>query len=328
MKIFTRLLAVVSILLLLCGCFPETATKPSLTAQTTPTPAVSASATVAPQETGLPTATPMPTGESVHPEGIPPFTDREYVVLNNNQPYFTAEELTTSSYERYGELDGLGRCTTVMACIGKDLMPTEDRGEIGQIKPTGWHTVKYDCVNGKYLYNRCHLIGFQLTGENANPNNLITGTRYLNVEGMLPFENMVADYLREEEQNHVMYRVTPVFKGDNLVASGVIMEAYSVEDDGDGICFNVYCYNAQPQITIDYKTGQSHLSSDATPTVSATASTTQALEHYVLNTSSKKFHYPTCSSAQKIAAHNRQDYHGTRADLIGEGYGACGVCKP
>ena len=176
-----------------------------------------------------------------------------YVVINDNNPDFTEADMTTVSFESYGELDVLGRCTTAFANIGKDLMPAEKRGSIGEVKPTGWQTAKYDNVDGKYLYNRCHLIGYQLTGENANAKNLITGTRYLNVDGMLPFENMVADYIKETG-NHVLYRVTPVFSGDNLVASGVQMEAESVEDNGDGILFNVYCFNAQPGIAIDYAT--------------------------------------------------------------------------
>ena len=181
-----------------------------------------------------------------------------YVVINENQPGFSEDDLTTKSYEVYGEIDYLGRCTTAIACVGTDIMPTEERGSIGQVKPTGWHTVKYDIVDGRYLYNRCHLIGYQLTGENANKKNLITGTRYMNVDGMLPFENMVADYVRETD-NHVLYRVTPVFLDDNLLASGVQIEAYSVEDNGEGICFNVYVYNAQPGIEIDYATGESSL---------------------------------------------------------------------
>ena len=181
-----------------------------------------------------------------------------YVVINENQPGFSEDDLTTKSYEVYGEIDYLGRCTTAIACVGKDIMPTEERGSIGQVKPTGWHTVKYDIVDGRYLYNRCHLIGYQLTGENVNKKNLITGTRYMNVDGMLPFENMVADYVRETD-NHVLYRVTPVFLDDNLLASGVQIEAYSVEDNGEGICFNVYVYNAQPGIEIVYATGESAL---------------------------------------------------------------------
>ncbi len=188
---------------------------------------------------------------------LPEYTGSPYIIVNDNTPFFTETDKTTVSFERYGELDSLGRCTAAYANVGKDLMPTEKRGSIGSVKPTGWQTAKYDNVDGKYLYNRCHLIGYQLTAENANKKNLITGTRYLNVSGMLPFENMVADYIKETN-NHVLYRVTPVFIGDNLVASGVLMEAESVEDNGDGILFNVYCYNVQPGIVIDYATGDSH----------------------------------------------------------------------
>ncbi len=185
-------------------------------------------------------------------------TDEPYIVLNDNQPNFSELDFESGSFEIYSELDDLGRCGVAYANIGMDLMPTEERGEIGSVKPTGWQTVKYDNVEGKYLYNRCHLIGFQLTAENANKRNLITGTRYMNVQGMLPFENMVADYIKETK-NHVLYRVTPVFEDDNLIASGVKMEAMSVEDKGEGICFNVYVYNKQPGIRIDYKTGESRL---------------------------------------------------------------------
>ncbi len=191
-------------------------------------------------------------------ETVPEFTDEPYVTLNGNQPEFTETELTTEAFENYSDLDDLGRCGVASANVCTDIMPTEERGEIGMIKPSGWQSVKYDCVDGKYLYNRCHLIGYQLAGENANEKNLITGTRYLNINGMLPFENMVDDYV-EDTDNHVLYRVTPDFEGDNLVASGVQMEAYSVEDDGEGICYNVYCYNAQPNISIDYATGASTL---------------------------------------------------------------------
>ena len=189
---------------------------------------------------------------------IPKYTGDPYVVLNDNEPEFTEEDMVTDSYEWYSELDVDGKCGVAEANIGEDLMPTEERGSIGQVKPSGWQTVKYDNVDGKYLYNRCHLIGYQLSGENANVRNLITGTRYMNTEGMLPFENMVADYVMETG-NHVLYRVTPIFEGDNLVASGVQMQAKSVEDDGEGICFNVYVYNVQPGIEIDYATGESRL---------------------------------------------------------------------
>ena len=197
------------------------------------------------------------TGEGAQTiEEIPDFSGNAYVAVNGNIPFFMPEEITDESYEYYSELDELGRCGVTMACIGIDIMPTEERGEIGSVKPTGWQSVKYDIVDGKYLYNRCHLIGFQLAGENANKRNLITGTRYLNIEGMLPFENLVADYVQETE-NHVLYRVTPLFDGDDLVAQGVLMEGWSVEDEGEGICFCVYAYNAQPGIEIDYATGNS-----------------------------------------------------------------------
>ena len=195
---------------------------------------------------------------------IPAFAGEPYVVLNDNEPDFTEEDMVAQSYEYYSDLDEYGKCGVVEASVGQDIMPTEERGSIGQVKPTGWQTVKYDNVDGKYLYNRCHLIGFQLTGENANEKNLITGTRYMNVEGMLPFENMVADYVKETG-NHVVYRVTPIYEGDNLVASGVQMEAKSVEDDGEGICFNVYVYNVQPGIDIDYATGSSQLADEDKP---------------------------------------------------------------
>ena len=251
-----------------------------------------------------------------------------YVVINDNNPDFTEADMTTASFESYGELDGLGRCTTAYANIGKDLMPTEKRGSIGEVKPIGWQTAKYDNVDGKYLYNRCHLIGYQLTGENANAKNLITGTRYLNVDGMLPFENMVADYIKETN-NHVLYRVTPVFSGDDLVASGVQMEAKSVEDNGDGILFNVYCFNAQPGIAIDYATGNSHL--DDSIVADASKSTTAAdanVQTYILNTNTKKFHKESCNSAKSMDASNKKIYKGSRQELIDMGYEACGVCKP
>ena len=265
-------------------------------------------------------------------EEVPAFSGEPYVVLNDNQPGFTQEERENdASFEAYSPLDSLGRCGPAFANIGPELMPTEERGSIGQVKPSGWHTVKYDSVDGKYLYNRCHLIGYQLTAENANEENLITGTRYLNVEGMLPFENLVADYI-QETGNHVLYRVTPVFEGSNLVASGVQMEAFSVEDQGEGVCFHVYCYNSQPGITIDYATGESWETGDETEEPAGSsedASTPEANQsHYILNTSSRKFHLPDCSGAASISADNRQDYTGTRQDLIDQGYSPCGICKP
>ena len=282
---------------------------------------------------------------------IPEFSGSPFVILNDNQPNFTVGDLVKTSYEKYSELDTLGRCGVAMACVGTDIMPTEDRESIGSVKPSGWQSVKYDIVDGKYLYNRCHLIGFQLTGENANKLNLITGTRYMNVDGMLPFENMIADYVKETD-NHVIFRVTPVFDGNNLVASGVIMEAYSVEDNGEGICFNVYVYNAQPGITINYATGDSALGdvdfetgNDSESDVeseleseieSESESESEEISYvnpdgtvnYTLNTNTKKFHYPDCSSAKSISAANKSDFVGDRETLTSQGYKACGVCKP
>lgn len=249
-----------------------------------------------------------------------PAIDSPYQVLNDNIPEFTEDEITTESFEQYAELDELGRCQEAFACIGTDLMPTEERGSISHVKPSGWDSVKYDCVDGKYLYNRCHLIGFQLSGENANPNNLITGTRYLNVEGMLPFENEVAEYVKETD-NHVMYRVTPDFQGDNLVANGVQMEALSVEDDGEGVSFNIYAYNVQPGIVIDYATGKNtEGTQEASPDTSGTS--------YVLNTNTMKFHLPSCGSIKRIQEEHREDFVGDREDVIEKGYDPCGQCNP
>ena len=260
-------------------------------------------------------------------------------------PYFTESELTDQSYEYYSDLDALGRCGTACASIGQDLMPTESRGSLGMVKPTGWPTVRDDdLVDGKYLYNRCHLIGFQLTGENANTKNLITGTRYLNIEGMLPFENMVADYVKENG-NHVMYRVTPIFEGDNLLANGVLMEGYSVEDKGAGVSYCVFAYNVQPGIEIDYATGESKLADSAqqeeqkTATVTPTPSPEPEKQEpvtrseasqadYILNTNTKKFHYPTCSSVNDMKEKNKQEFFGTRDETIALGYSPCGRCKP
>lgn len=191
-------------------------------------------------------------------EDIPQYSNKSYVIINDNEPYFKEEDINTNTFEKYGELDNLGRCTLAYANIDKSMMPTEKRGSIGSIKPTGWHTIKYDIVDGKYLYNRCHLIGYQLTGENANEKNLITCTRSMNTIGMLEFENKVAKYIKDTN-NHVLYRVTPVFEGDNLLATGVEMEALSIEDNGEGIKFNVFVYNIEDGVIIDYKTGDSKL---------------------------------------------------------------------
>lgn len=251
---------------------------------------------------------------------VPEYSGEPFVVLSDNAPQFTEEDYTTESFEQYGELDALNRCTYTIACIGRDLMPTEERGAIGQVKPTGWQTAKYDFVDGKYLYNRCHLIGFQLTGENANEQNLITGTRYMNVDGMLPFENMVADYIKETG-NHVLYRVIPVYEGDNLVASGVTMEGWSVEDNGEGICFYVYVYNVQPGVEIDYATGESWLAD-------AVAGEDEETSTYVVNTSSGKFHMGTCAQAESIKSENKESFTTTRSQMIAWNFEPAGCCSP
>lgn len=249
---------------------------------------------------------------------VPTFSGEPYVVIDDNEPHFPEADFTSKSFEQYSELDALGRCGPAYANVGIETMPTEKRGNISQVKPTGWKSIKYDFVDGKSLYNRCHLIGFQLTAENANKKNLITGTRYMNVDGMLPFENMVADYVKETK-NHVLYRVTPIFEGDNLVASGVQMEAKSVEDDGAGIEFHVYVYNNQPGVTIDYATGESWEEGQTPVSGKST---------YLLNTSTQKFHKEDCASVKSIGSENKKKYKGSRKDLIADGYTACGQCKP
>lgn len=297
------------------------------------------------QQTESSSPTEITTASSFSLSDVPAYSGKAYISVNGNVPYFTAAELTTTSFETYSDLDTLGRCGVTYACIGQDLMPTKERGSIGMVKPTGWHTVRYDdLVDGKYLYNRCHLIGYQLTGENANTQNLITGTRYLNIEGMLPFENMVADYIQETD-NHVLYRVTPIFEGNNLLANGVLMEGYSVEDKGAGVSYCVFAYNVQPGIEIDYATGESKLADGAqqeeqktatvTPTPSpepekqepATGSEASQAD-YILNTNTKKFHYPTCSSVNDMKEKNKQEFFGTRDEAISNGYSPCGRCKP
>ena len=266
---------------------------------------------------------------------IPEYTDSPYVAVNGNVPYFTEDDLTDVSFERYSDLDSLGRCGVAYASVSTDTMPTEKRGSIGEVKPTGWINAKYDFVDGKYLYNRCHLIGYQLTAENANEKNLITGTRYLNVQGMLPFENMAADYVKETG-NHVLYRVTPVFEGSNLVASGVLMEAEAVEDKGEGILCCVYVYNVQPGININYATGDSSASGtnqtavteQATQAVKQAASQQTSTESYILNTNTKKFHRPSCSSVKQMKESNKKSSSESRDALIAAGYDPCKKCNP
>lgn len=281
---------------------------------------------------------------------LPAYSKSASIKLNNNTPYFTEDEIAvaaSSSYEAYSPLDSLGRCGITQASLSLDTMPTEERGEIGSVKPSGWHTVKYDGIDGNYLYNRCHLIGYQLSGENSNTRNLITGTRYMNVEGMLPYENKTADYIKSTG-NHVLYRVIPIFEGDNLLASGVTMEAYSIEDAGKGLSFCVYCYNVQPGITINYVNGDSTGpaftgSTTGSTTDSKTESKTESTEQsstfkqnngneisstYILNTNTRKFHRPDCSSVKKMKDKNKAEFTGTREEAIAAGYDPCGNCNP
>ena len=326
---------------------------------------------------------------------IPAFDGNPYVYVNDGESVFTDDQRAAEpGYEHYDELDELGRCTAAFAVVGPETQPTEKRGSIGEVRPSGWQMAKYDFVEGKYLFNRCHLLGYQLTGENANERNLITGTRYLNVQGMLPFENAVADYV-DATGNHVLMAVVPVFEGSELVAvglgtqttleahgvgtghlaeqrligdevalgklhegvegvrRGVHMMAESLEDGGEGVAFNVFCYNVQPGVVIDYGTGESMLEEDATPlpdvsgaesapdTASEGAGAGEASEkgatgsneskgvaEYVLNTNSKKFHVPSCSSVGQMSPKNREDVEDTRENLIANGYDPCKRCNP
>lgn len=263
-------------------------------------------------------------------DAIPAYDGKAYVAVNNNEPFFTDSDMTTTAFENYSDLDSLGRCGVAYANICKDIMPTEERGKIGLIKPSGWHTVKYDVIKDRYLYNRCHLIGYQLAGENANPKNLITGTRYLNVEGMLPFENLVADYVNNTG-NHVLYRVTPMFSGSNLVANGVLIEAKSVEDNGGGILFNVYCYNVQPGVGINYENGDSWL--DGTTGSASSGSDSSAAENSAADSSNsetmvhitatgKKYHRAGCRTLKK------SDTEVTLDEAKSMGLSPCGICNP
>ena len=373
-RLITQLSLWLALLLAFTGCAESTVTSQDNTyaieqPATIPSELLEASETaVSEPESGQPqenasdtqesqqvtSATDVPTGEGTSAfslREIPAYSGTPYTEVNGNQPYFTEEELTTQSFETYSELDSLGRCGVAYANVGQDLMPTEPRGEIGAVKPSGWHLVKYDNVDGKYLYNRCHLIAYMLAAENANPQNLITGTRYLNVQGMLPFETKVCDYVKNTG-NHVLYRVTPIFDGDNLLADGVLMEAYSVEDAGEGISFCVFAYNVQPGIGIDYATGdnwaegsgtyQSTVASVAEETPVPQPETDTAVQitpessapqesqgiTYVLNTNTKKFHYPTCSSVDDMKEKNKQIYTGSREEIINMGYVPCKRCNP
>ena len=297
------------------------------------------STTSKPTENNNPSSVGGGTAKPVDLSSIPAYSGNAYVTINNNKPSFSSSELTTKGYEKYSPLDSLNRCGVAIASCGKEIMPgaNEERGSISSIKTSGWNQAKYDGISGGWLWNRCHLIGWQLSAENANRENLITGTRYMNISGMLPFENMVADYIRETG-NHVAYRITPIYKGNNLVCSGVQMEAYSIEDSGDGIEFNVYCYNVQPGININYADGSSSSQNGSNNTTSSPKPNTSVEENtdnenigstkYVLNTNTKKFHYPTCGSAGKIAAKNYAESNESRDSLIAKGYSPCGNCDP
>ena len=284
---------------------------------------------------------------------LPEYSGAPYVALQQNKPTFTAEQQKATAFEQYSELDALGRCGPAFACVGKELMPTKERGAIGAVKPSGWQIAKYDFVDGKYLYNRCHLIGYQLTGENANVKNLITGTRALNVQGMLPFENTVADYVKSTG-NHVLYRVTPIFRGANLVASGVTIEALSVEDGGTGVCFYIYCYNAQPGVEINYQNGTSRAAvvidaqsrppksnngsgqssglaggqSNSLASGQSESSAQNLVGSLVVNTSTKKIHRPSCSAIKDTKPQNKKTVTKTCAQLEAEDYAPCRLCRP
>ena len=292
----------------------------------TTTPEESTPEETTPEITTPEETTPEITTPGEHYPGVPAFSGEKYVEVNGNVPYFTEKDYTTTSYEYYSPLDSLGRCGIAMACVGRDLMPTptDTRGDL-HTNPTGWVQATYDSLNLQYLYNRSHLIGWQLTGENDNKQNLITGTRFFNQLGMLPFENMVADYI-EETGNHVLYRVTPLFVGNELVARGVLMEAWSVEDNGDGICFNVFIYNAQPSIVIDYATGNSRLENEETTAPPAPEVTPEC--DYIANKSSKTFHEPDCRHVSNMKEENKIYYTATREEMIQKGYIPCGTCKP
>ena len=319
--------ALIALLLVLATLFSSCNLLPGFV-ETTPPTGSGFGTTPAPNDQTTPpenNQTP-PSGEPfAGPFGIeiPAYSGKLYVAINNNTPYFDEDDYTTNSYETYSALDSLGRCGVAMACIGKDLMPTDARGDIAGVTPSGWWQASYDIVAGKYLYNRSHLIGWQLAGENDNEKNLITGARTFKQEGMKPFEDMVADYVKETN-NHVLYRITPVFVGDELVARGVLMEAWSVEDNGDGICFNVFVYNNEPGIEIDYKTGKSHLAGEEPPTSDG------EVTKYIANTNpnSMKFHKPNCSSVSKMSEQNKLEVTATREQMIADGYSPCGICNP
>lgn len=336
-KRFSFLLVLLACITIL-GCSKSTSSAPSANINTAGGGSSSAGVS-GDGSSSVSTSAPQSSDTDAVLAAIPSYTGSPYTTLNDNKTDFPESDFTTNSFETYSNLDSLGRCGTAYANIGEDLMPTEKRGDIYEIKPTGWHAVRYDFVDGGSLYNRCHLIAHELTAENANEKNLITGTRYLNTEGMQPFENMTADYIKETK-HHVLYKVTPLFAGNNLVATGVIMEAESVEDKGEGICFNIFCYNVQPGVTIDYATGDSSLDEQAPISTYETASSSSGTyktdssssdtseSTYILNTSTMKFHRPDCPGVEDIKDKNKKEYTGSRDELIAEGYTPCHTCNP
>lgn len=324
---------------------------PEATSESPDAPSASSSATA---DNASTTSSPAPLSW----DSLPAYDGSPYVYVNNGEPTFSsADRKAAYGTEVYGDLDKLGRCTDAFAVVGPETQPTEERGSIGSVKPSGWQLAKYDFVDGKYLFNRCHLLGYQLTGENANVCNLITGTRYLNIDGMLPFENAVDDYI-DATGNHVLMRVTPIFAKKELVARGVQMQAESLEDKGDGISFNVFCYNVQPGVVIDYATGDNKAASDAPGSKISSdnkgssssgnkgssnagssssnkgsssqdnADTSKSKQSYVLNTNTKKFHVPSCSSVKQMADKNREDVKDTRKNILNRGYDPCKRCNP
>ncbi len=315
---------------------PSYTPAPSSTPSQVPLPSASATFPIPADHTD-------PSFDDVHPEPppltwlgeftVPEWSGTPYAVINDNIPFFDLEDLRPYSYETYYALDNLGRCTLADAVIGPDLQPKEKRGDIGIVKPTGWHKDRYSFVNGEALYNRCHLIAYYLTAENANPWNLVTGTSYMNRDGMNDFENLVGDYIKETG-NHVRYRVTPKWTGSNLICDGLLVEGYSIEDQGEDICFCIFAYNVQPGIHIDYLTGDNY-SEIAEPTASPvgpvptySAVGDDVFGTFILNKKSMKFHRPDCDGAINMSAKNREEYTGSRNTLILDGYQPCPACNP
>ena len=319
MKI-SKLLALFLCLLIMAGCArPYTAVDDELPPLTIPADFL---------ESTVPSEETEPEADAQPQISQPPFIDPDTIaewdgepclIVDGNIPGFTQGDLTDDPYQFNSPLDGLGRCGFAVACIDRSLLCNGEREALASVTPSGWANREYDFIDGGYLYNRCHLLGFQLTGSQADERNLITGTRYMNVNGMLPYENKVADHVRKND-HHVLYRVTPRFRAEELVCRGVQMEAYCVECGNDEpFMFHVFCYNVQPGVVIDYETGENTL-------VELLFGTEK--HHYVLNTSSKKFHDPACENAQSISEKNREEVYCTREELIYWQYAPCGVCRP